>query len=154
MAVNSRTSLKLRSAWMPPAVAQAPMVISVRDWRRTSCSRSASCGVVTEPSTSDTSYGPFQHAAGGLREIGDLHRAGDGQQFVLAIQQRELAAVAGGELPDGELGFAGHGNDSPALWGQDWGSGGERRGPRPAAPALPQPSPTSGGGKSLDAMRT
>ena len=56
--VNSRTSLKLRSAWMPPAVAQAPMVISVRDCLRTACSRSASCGVVTEPSTSDTSYGP------------------------------------------------------------------------------------------------
>src|ERR1700693_3225386 len=53
--VNSRTSLKLRSAWMPPAVAQAPMVTRARDCRRTVCRRCASCGVVTEPSTSDRS---------------------------------------------------------------------------------------------------
>ena len=33
-AVNSATSAKLRSAWTPPAVAQAPMVISVPDWSR------------------------------------------------------------------------------------------------------------------------
>src|SRR5690348_5186366 len=57
--VNSRTSLKLRNACTAPAVAHAPMVISVRDCLRTACSRSASCGVVTDPSTRDTSYGPF-----------------------------------------------------------------------------------------------
>src|SRR6266699_2209046 len=43
---------------MPPAVAQAPMVMSVRDWSRIRWIRSASCGVVTEPSTSEMSYGP------------------------------------------------------------------------------------------------
>src|ERR1017187_10163108 len=44
---------------MPPAVAHAPIVIRVRDWRRISWMRSASCGVVTEPSTREMSYGPF-----------------------------------------------------------------------------------------------
>src|SRR5512143_2464097 len=57
--VNSRTSLKLRSAWMPPAVAQAPIVTRKRDCLRTCWMRSASCEVVIEPSTSVTSYGPF-----------------------------------------------------------------------------------------------
>src|SRR5690349_12362334 len=45
---------------MPPAVAQAPMLTSWRDCRRTSRMRSASWGVVMEPSTSETSYGPFR----------------------------------------------------------------------------------------------
>ena len=53
--VNSSTSLKLRSAWMPPAVAQAPMVTRKREARRTSWMRSASWGVVIEPSTSERS---------------------------------------------------------------------------------------------------
>ena len=39
---------------MPPAVAQAPMVISRFDWRRILWMRSASCAVVIEPSTSET----------------------------------------------------------------------------------------------------
>ena len=61
--VNSRdvtraTSAKFFSAWIPPAVAQAPIVISVFDCFRTWRIRSASCAVVIEPSTSDTSYGP------------------------------------------------------------------------------------------------
>src|SRR6266496_4667006 len=43
---------------MPPAVAHAPMVISVRDWSRIRWMRSASAGVVTDPSTSEMSYGP------------------------------------------------------------------------------------------------
>jgi hypothetical protein len=51
-------SAPLRSAWMPPAVAHAPMVTSRPDWRRMSTMRSASWAVVIEPSTSDTSYGP------------------------------------------------------------------------------------------------
>src|SRR5271166_2033747 len=46
------------------------------------------------------------HATRRLREVGDVDRAGDRQQFVLAVEQRKLAAVAGGELPDGELRFA------------------------------------------------
>ena len=54
-AVKSATSAKFRSAWMPPAVAHAPMVISVRDCSRICRIRSASCAVVTEPSTSETS---------------------------------------------------------------------------------------------------
>ena len=45
---------------------------------------------------------PFDGAAGRLGKIGDLDRAGDGEQFVLAVEQAELAAVARGEFPDGE----------------------------------------------------
>ena len=50
-----RAQSKFLSAWIPPAVAQAPIVISAFDLRRTSRIRSASCGVVIEPSTRETS---------------------------------------------------------------------------------------------------
>ena len=63
------------------------MVTSARERRRTSWMRSASCGVVIEPSTSDRSYGPATIAPRRLGEIGDLDRAGDGEQLVLAIEQ-------------------------------------------------------------------
>ncbi len=43
-----------------------------------------------------------------LREVRDVDLAGDRQQFVLAVQQGELATVAGGELPDGEGGPRAH----------------------------------------------
>ena len=56
--VKSSTSDQLRSAWIPPAVAHAPIVTSSREARRTRAIRSTSCGVVIEPSTSDRSYGP------------------------------------------------------------------------------------------------
>ena len=46
--------------------------------------------------------GPLHHRARGLREVGDLHPVGHREQVVLAVEQGELAAVAGGELPDGE----------------------------------------------------
>ena len=35
--------------------------------------------------------------------MGDLHLRGEGEQFVLTVEQGELAAVAGRELPDREL---------------------------------------------------
>ena len=38
----------------------------------------------------------------GLREVGDVDRAGDGQQLVFAVEQAQLAAVARRELPHGE----------------------------------------------------
>ena len=44
--------------------------------------------------------------ARGLGEIGDLDRAGHGQQFVLAVEQAQLAAVARRELPNGQLGLS------------------------------------------------
>ena len=44
--------------------------------------------------------GAADDGAGGLGEGGDPHLLGQGQQLVLAVEQRELAAVAGGELPD------------------------------------------------------
>ncbi len=50
--------------------------------------------------------GAAHDAARGFGEIGDVDRSGDRQQLVLAVEQRKLAAVAGGELPDGELGLA------------------------------------------------
>ena len=53
--MKSSTSAKFRSAWMPPEVAQAPIVTSLRDFARTSLIRSASSGVVIEPSTSERS---------------------------------------------------------------------------------------------------
>ena len=34
--------------------------------------------------------------------------SGDRQKFVLAVEQAELTAVAGGEFPDRSLGFATH----------------------------------------------
>jgi hypothetical protein len=52
------TSAKLRNAWMPPAVAQAPMVTRTPDCSRISRIRRSSAAVVIEPSTSETSYGP------------------------------------------------------------------------------------------------
>jgi hypothetical protein len=51
-------SAKFRSAWMPPAVAQAPMEISRRERARISRMRSASSAVVIDPSTIDRSYSP------------------------------------------------------------------------------------------------
>jgi len=55
MAAYSRTSAKFRSAWMPPEVAHAPMVTRNRELARICWMRSASPGVVIDPSTSDTS---------------------------------------------------------------------------------------------------
>ena len=102
---NSSTSAKLRSASMPPAVAHAPIVTTRRERARTSRMRSASSAVVIDPSTIDRSYGPSTRR-GGLGEVGDLDLAGERQQLVLAVQERQLAAVAGRELPDGEGGLA------------------------------------------------
>src|SRR6266852_6505862 len=69
MEMNSLTSLKLRRAWMPPAVAQAPMVTRYFEARRTWWIRSASCGVVMDPSTSERSYGPFTFARDASRKL-------------------------------------------------------------------------------------
>ena len=52
--------------------------------------------------------GPADGPARGLEEVGDLDLAGDLQQLVLAVEQGELAAVARGELPDGEPRLARH----------------------------------------------
>src|SRR3990172_11830599 len=57
--MNSFTSLTLRSAGMPPAVAHAPIVTRSFDAVRISRIRSASFAVVIEPSTRDKSYGPW-----------------------------------------------------------------------------------------------
>src|SRR5581483_5588892 len=49
--------------------------------------------------------GALGGSAPSLEEVGDLDLARDGEQLVLAVEQRELAAVAGGELPDRERGL-------------------------------------------------
>ena len=49
--------------------------------------RSTSSGVLTEPSTSDRSYGPGAGRARPLQEVGDLQLGGDAEQFVLAVEQ-------------------------------------------------------------------
>ena len=64
--------------------------------------RRSSDGVVIDPSTSETSYGPRDDRAGRLGEGRDLHLLGQRQQLVLAVQQGQLASVAGGELPHRE----------------------------------------------------
>ena len=83
---------------MPPAVAQAPIVISTASCSRTSGSASTSWAVVIEPSTKDTSYGPGSTALDASRKW----RSAPGrrsEQLVLAVEQGELAAVARRELP-------------------------------------------------------
>src|SRR5581483_10879732 len=45
----------------------------------------------------------FEGRAARLEEVRDLDFAGEGEQLVLAVEQRQLAAVARGELPDREL---------------------------------------------------
>ena len=47
---------------MPPCVAQAPIVMSLPEISRTCLIRSTSSGVVIEPSTIETSYGPGSSA--------------------------------------------------------------------------------------------
>jgi hypothetical protein len=46
--------------------------------------------------------------ARGLEEVGDLDLPREREQLVLAVEQRELAAVARGELPDRESGLRAH----------------------------------------------
>src|SRR5208337_4402825 len=61
--------------------------------------------------------GALAHGPGGLDEKGQFHLVGDGQQLVFAVQERQLAAVAGGEFPDRKPGlfFQGHESDLPPL---------------------------------------
>ena len=101
-AVNSRTSLKLRSAWMPPAVAQAPIVTRKRDCLRTSLDPLRVVGGRDRALDEGQVVGPLHDLARGLEEVGDLDLARHRQELVLAVEERELAAVAGGELEDGE----------------------------------------------------
>src|SRR5208337_2543291 len=48
----------------------------------------------------------FDDGAGSFGEIGDFDGADNGKEFVLAVQQAQLATVAGSELPNGNFGFA------------------------------------------------
>src|SRR3990172_6731127 len=73
--MNSFTSLTLRSAWMPPAVAQAPIVTRSFDAVRISRMRSASFAVVIEPSTRERSYGPLTTVRDASRKSAITNRA-------------------------------------------------------------------------------
>ena len=100
--VNSRTSAKLRSAWIPPAVAQAPIEMTRSEARGPRGCARCRRRVVIDPSTIERSYGPGDRRPRRLQEVGDLDLAGDRQQLVLAVEQGQLAAVTGRELPDRE----------------------------------------------------
>ncbi len=52
--------------------------------------------------------GAFDRCARCFEEVRDLDLAGKRKELVLAVEQRELAAVARGELPDCQLRFAAH----------------------------------------------
>ena len=102
-AMKSSTSAKLRSAWMPPAVAQAPIVTRRRDSVAHAPDALGVLGGGDRALHEREVVGPVVHPAARLEEVGDLHRAGEREQLVLEVEQAELAAVAGGELPDREL---------------------------------------------------
>ena len=96
---NSSTSAKLRRACTPPAVAHAPMVTRILDCSRISLNAPFVGGGGDRALHQRHVVGSADDRAGGFEEGGDLHLLGDREQFVLAVQQRQLAAVAGGELP-------------------------------------------------------
>ena len=112
--MNSSTFAQFRSAWMPPAVAQAPIVTRNRHCWRIMLDPLDVVGRRDRPLDQADVVGPGDLLGAGLEEVGDLDRVGDGQQFVLGVQQRELAAVAGGEFEDGQLGF-GHAQRSSSV---------------------------------------
>ena len=101
---------------MPPAVAHAPIVTSLlrgashRRWMR-----SASVRVVIEPSTSERSYGPRTVALEASRKYAISISPASAEQLVLAVEQRELAAVARRELPHRELRLAAHSSSPRAA---------------------------------------
>ncbi len=91
-----------------PAVAQAPIVTSTRGTAcgPRGCAR-ASCGggdgALDERQVVGACEPPRWSPPGSRRSPA---LSGQGQQLVLAVEQAELAAVAGRELPDRELGLA------------------------------------------------
>jgi hypothetical protein len=78
--------LKLRNAWIPPAVAQAPIETSALDRRRIpdpfgvgrGGNRALHQGQIVRP---------LDVGAGGLDKFGDLNFSGQRQQLVLAVEQ-------------------------------------------------------------------
>ena len=99
---------------MPPAVAQAPIVIRTADCSRCLVDRSTSCAVVTEPSTSETRRrGPRSRRSSprARRKYAISTPSAIARSSILAVEDRQLAAVARGELPHRELG-PGHGGHS------------------------------------------
>ena len=106
--MKSSTLAQFRSAWIPPAVAQAPMVTRVLALL---ADLADPLGVVRGRDRAFDQadvVGPGDLLRPGFEEVGDLDGLGHGQQLVLRIQQRELAAVARGKLEDGQFGL-GHG---------------------------------------------
>ena len=102
----------LRSAWMPPAVAQAPIVTSFFETRRTSLDPLDVVLRRHRPLDERQVVRPLGGRAPRLDEVGDLDLARELQQLVLAVEQGELAAVAGGELPYREARLAGRAHSS------------------------------------------
>ena len=86
-ATNSSTSAKFRSAWIPPAVAQAPIVIRVRELARTWRIRSASAARRHRALDQRDVVGPLHGRRGRFEEMGDLDRPGEREQLVLEVEQ-------------------------------------------------------------------
>ena len=94
---------------MPPAVAQAPMVTRVRvlppqlhdplEVRRLGDRALHEQDVV----------GAGRAGRGRLREVDDLEVLDDREELVLEVQERQLAAVARGELDHADAGASAHG---------------------------------------------
>ena len=106
---------------MPPAVAQAPIVTRCFDCLP---HLADALGIVRGGDRSLDQreiVGPVRDGARRFGEIGDLDRAGERQQLVLAIEQRKLAAVAGGEFPDREPGTLTRASMSNLPHGEDVG---------------------------------
>src|SRR5208283_5510642 len=63
--------------------------------------------------------GALHGRAAGLEEVDDLQPVGQQQQLILAVEQAQLAALAGGELPhrEGLLAGSGHHNSRIASQG-------------------------------------
>ena len=106
--MKSSTFAQFRSAWIPPAVAQAPMEIRVLHCLRIWRIRSASCGRGDRPFDQADVIGAGDLLRPGFQEVRDLDGLGHGQQFVLRVQQGKLATIARGKLEDGQFGL-GHG---------------------------------------------
>ena len=100
-------------AWIPPAVAHAPIVTRVVVSRRRR-SKLLELLVRADRALDEEDVERSGRAARGcLREFDDVEPLGDGEQVILEIEDGQLAAVARGELDDADPRSA---RRAPASW--------------------------------------
>ena len=87
---------------MPPELAQAPIVARSFAWARSSTISRAWSGVETEPSTIRRSNGPVERSLVASGNSTKWTSPASGMQLVLEVEDRQLAAVAGGVLDDAD----------------------------------------------------